>query len=95
MTTQDTLDKIDLDMAAYIATIEAEQEKYFALYGIYFQGLITHSSLPDGTLTQADKLTTKPSDQRHDWHDFMGDKVEASTVAAVECHNAGNDQGQG
>lgn len=63
------------------ATLVTKQDDYFSTYARYFQGIWSHSSdleqtdLLDGD-TLADNLGGLPSDQVHDWRDYLGNTLD-------------------
>ena len=74
-------DAIDNLLAAYLPTITARQEAYFAEAGNYFQGLPTHTTPPaDGAQVQPDNLQATPADQPTLWpaEDFPPDGLPCS-----------------
>ena len=58
------------------------QETYFAANGRYFQGLWTHAAEVEQTDAldgghAATELAAKPTDQPHNWRDFIGNALDA------------------
>jgi hypothetical protein len=56
------------------------QENYLANHGTYWQGIITHTILPDDGATTAPDLNTRPTDQQERWNDvFVVDNLLPAT----------------
>ena len=65
-------DRVDSWLAARWPTVVARQQNYFVNRGRYWQGLITHSLLPEHTNSRdgdalADRLAVNPTDQFENW----------------------------
>jgi hypothetical protein len=78
---------IDAAVATLVTAINSAQVTYLAANGRYWQGLISHSTIPaDGGSVAADNLTAQPSDQSEDWNDFLGGSAPGSLPAALYVH---------
>lgn len=63
--------QIDAKLDVLWPDLVAWQDAYRVGNGRYFQGLPTHSNPPTGgTLTTADRLASRPTDQAADWTVF-------------------------
>lgn len=74
--------KVDDWLTPKWANLQTKQEQFKTAHGHYFQGLWTHAAevtetdaLEDGPLP--DNLADKPTDQPHDWRDFIGAALDA------------------
>ena len=85
---------IDAALASLLASIDSAQATYFAANGIYFQGLLSHKTIPsDGGTVAADNLSATPSDQAVTWATFG---VTPGTIpAAVRCSTYKSQVGYG
>jgi len=68
------------------STLVSKQEQYFANHGRYFQGLWTHAEVEQTDDLRGDKLAdglaSKPTDQPHDWRDFIGNALDSTKFPA-------------
>lgn len=75
---------IDSAVATLLAAIDTAQTTYYGTYGKYWQGLISHVTIPaDGSNVAADNLSATPTDQVTTWDDFMGVNKPGTIPAAV------------
>lgn len=81
-TPREIRDAIDTRLAALWPTLKARQDAYCASHGRYFQGLRTHSAMPDeGNNRAADRINSRPTDQAETWSDFgIGSFTESFAV---------------
>lgn len=87
MSLASTQSDIDTAVATLLSNIDSAQATYFATYGTYWQGLISHDTIPaDGSSVSADNLDAVPSDQNVTWDTFMGVNKPGNIPAAVYCH---------
>ena len=82
---------IETDLAARYADIKAAQDAYFAAHGRYFQGVLTHTSIPAHTVAvqndaAPDNMAGHPTDQAETWNDFLPGIAGQSMPAALETH---------
>lgn len=81
MTPAEARTKINNWLTARWPTVVARQDAHFALYGRYFQGLITHTALPaDGEDALPDLLNRAPHYQTETWLVF-----NALTALPIPC----------
>lgn len=74
-------------------TIQTRQTTYKSLRGRYFQGLITHSVLPeDETEAAPDRLDAKPAGQLESWNDVFTN-FPATLPFAIEIHTYNDRKG--
>ncbi len=87
MSLASTQSDIDTAVATLISNINSAQATYFAANGVYWQGLISHNTVPaDGNSVSADNLSATPADQAVTWDTFMGANKPGSLPAAVYVH---------
>jgi len=92
---QEVKDSIDSRLAELSGYIEAKQAECYGAFGIYFQALETHSTPPvDGTVTPADQLDLKPTDQPFGWADVGGFPL-TEPVASVRIDTYHGPKGRG
>lgn len=71
MSLASTQSDIDSALASTLSSIASAQTTYFGTYGKYWQGLISHATIPaDGNSVAADKLSLTPTDQVVTWATF-------------------------
>ncbi len=76
-----------------IKDIEISQDNYFQKNGKYWQGLPTHTSIPDATTTP-DNLSVKPYYQAEGWNDLVSLSNELPFQIEVHQYKApGNNYG--
>lgn len=62
---------IDAAIASLLSSIDSYQATYFATYGRYWQGLVSHKFIPaNGSTVAADNLSNTPPDQVVTWATF-------------------------
>lgn len=87
MSLASTQSDIDTALATLITNINSAQATYFAANGCYWQGLISHNTIPaDGNSVAANNLSAVPSDQNVTWDTFMGVNKPGTLPAAVYVH---------
>lgn len=75
---------IDTAMSTLLANIDAAQATYYASNGRYWQGLISHLTIPDnGSSILANNLSATPTDQVVTWDTFMGANKPGTIPASV------------
>lgn len=95
MSLASTQSDIDTAVATLITNINSAQATYYAANGKYWQGLISHNTIPaDGGSVAADNLTSTPSDQVVTWNTFMGANKPGTLPAAVYVHTYKKPNGQ-
>lgn len=82
--------KVDDWLALKWPDIVARQQNYFANRGQYWQGLKTHTVVPEYTNSAdgdaiADNLNAKPNDVFSNWSTAFPDWVNAPLPCAVKC----------
>ena len=71
MSLASTQSAIDSALSSTLSSIASAQTTYFGTYGKYWQGLISHATLPaDGNSVAADNTSLTPTDQIIDWATF-------------------------
>lgn len=68
--------KIHNALLAVWTTLVALQDHYFAQHNRYFQGIITHTTLPNGNAKRDGDFAKKPTDQVDDWTEFLRGKTD-------------------
>lgn len=74
--------KID-DMRALIDTA---QQTYFQNNGRYFQGILTHDTLPSRTNELLPDVAKKPEHQQETWSDFLGQDINKKLPFAIQIN---------
>jgi hypothetical protein len=92
--------RIDSFVSEKWPTIVARQENFRTNRGRYWQGLLTHSQIPEHTSSTwgealADKLSENPSDQFENWSAVFPEWVAELLPCAVQCDTYDGPQGQG
>lgn len=87
MSLASTQSDIDTAVATLITNIHSAQATFYASNGYYWQGLISHNTIPSGgSSVAADNLTATPSEQNVTWDTFMGANKPGTLPAAVYVH---------
>ena len=75
---------IDIAMSTLLSNIDSAQAAYYAAHGKYWQGLISHLTVPDsGVSIEANNLSATPTDQDVTWDAFMGANKPGTIPASV------------
>jgi len=94
MSLASTQSDIDTALATLITNINSAQATFFASNGYYWQGLISHNTIPaNGNSVAANNLSAVPSDQNVTWDTFMGANKPGTLPAAVYVHTYKNPNG--
>lgn len=85
---------IDSAIATRWDLITAQQEALLQATGNYWQGLLTHSTIPaDGAAIPPDRAGEKPSGQPYSWLDLQG--LPSEMASALRCDSYAGPQGKG
>jgi streptogramin lyase len=92
--------KVDDWLALKWPTVKSRQQTYFDNHGRYWQGLITHSSVPVFTTNSdgdaiPDDLSFKPTDGLLSWEDIFPDWEGALLPCAIKIDVYDGPQGMG
>lgn len=88
--------QIDARLAALWDIILDRQVAHYASYGTWFQGLVTHGSIPaDGAMLFPDNWGSSPSDQLTNWQDFLGAHLPNSLEMAISIDTYNGPLGSG
>lgn len=74
---------IDTAMSTLLANIDSAQATYYASHGRYWQGLISHLTIPNGSSVAANNLSATPTDQVVTWDTFMGVNKPGTIPASI------------
>lgn len=100
MTLAQARDRVDTWLANHWPNFVARQENFRANRGRYWQGLLTHTSIPNhlsggAADAVADRLSVHPTDQFEDWKTAFPEWDGVPIPAAVKVDTYGGPQGQG
>lgn len=92
--------RVDNWLAAHWPTFTARQENYKTNRGNYWQGLLTHTIVPEHTNAAdgdsiADRISIHPTDQFEDWLTAFPEWDGVNIPAAVKCDVYDGPQGKG
>lgn len=94
MTPEEIRADIDQRLAAKAGEIVAKQAAYLAAHGRYWQGLCTHSVIPeDGEELPPDRAAEKPFYQAESWLDLGG--LPETTMSALRIDTYDGPHGKG
>lgn len=90
------LDDLQTRLDTFRTTFHPMQVAYAAAHaGRFFQGLATHSAIPqDGAEVAPDGLDTRPAYQAETWRDLFGLTFPNTLPFSLECHQYVNQAGQ-
>lgn len=90
------LNTVDQHLAQLWPIAKNKQDNYYATHGHYFQGLLTHSSLPaDGLPAALDNALAHPTDQQDSWATFLEAQLPATMVYALRVDVYSGPAGEG
>jgi hypothetical protein len=93
-TLNEVRDTVNSWLAARWPLLVERQEAYFTIHARYFQGLWTHSVVPDdGAEIAPDQRTSKPGDQQARWADFFSLPDVLPCALRIDVYEG--DQGHG
>lgn len=92
--------RVDVWLTNRWPMVVSRQNAYLTNHGRYWQGLITHTSIPAHESTTSadstgDKLTLRPTDQTETWLDIFPEWSSESLAAAVVMDVYSGPEGQG
>ncbi len=76
--------QIDGELALLWDIILTRQLAHYSMYGKWFQGMITHGTIPaDGNVAFPDNWGSSPTDQNTNWQDFLDTRLPATLPMAI------------
>lgn len=89
------LNTVDAHLAQLWPIAKNKQDNYFESHGHYFQGLITHTNIPNGLPAALDNALAHPTDQQDSWSTFLGAQLPATMIYAIKVDVYDGPAGEG